>query len=218
MTTLTETGGARVGSANVTWPFAQLKVNSNRLELSASIIGDFIFGPSDVILIEPYQVLPLIGQGIRIRHKVGKYDEKIIFWTFQDPAELIIKIWETGFLTPGSIPAPVESIEPEVMEKQAQGGFPIKKSIAVGVVVVWNLLFLIDLIVFLSSGKAGRPLGYGALSALGMVIAISVALLWSSGVREMILKPGRDIEGMKRFLYFIIAIFLAMVLGIISIM
>lgn len=37
MTQLNLTGGARIGMANATWPFASLKVTRERLDLNASI-------------------------------------------------------------------------------------------------------------------------------------------------------------------------------------
>ena len=37
-------------------------VNKDRLELNASIIGNLVFQPSDIISIEPYSMIPIIGQ------------------------------------------------------------------------------------------------------------------------------------------------------------
>ena len=39
------------GMANATWPFATLTVNKNELQLKASIIGNLVFKPSDIIAI-----------------------------------------------------------------------------------------------------------------------------------------------------------------------
>lgn len=52
MNELKLTGGARIGMANATFPFATLKVNKDRLELNASIVGNIVFQPSDIISIE----------------------------------------------------------------------------------------------------------------------------------------------------------------------
>jgi len=68
------TGGARIGKANATIPFATLKVNRDRLELNASIIGNLTFHSSDIVSIEPYTSIPVIGQGLKINHKVSTYN------------------------------------------------------------------------------------------------------------------------------------------------
>lgn len=41
MDEIKETGGARIGMANATWPFATLTITRDTLELNASIIGNF---------------------------------------------------------------------------------------------------------------------------------------------------------------------------------
>jgi len=81
MVEIKKTGGARIGMANATWPFATLKANKDRLELNATIIGTLVFKPNDIISIEPYGLIPFIGRGIRINHRVDKYKSKVIFWT-----------------------------------------------------------------------------------------------------------------------------------------
>ena len=91
-----ETGGARIGLANATWPFATLIVNENSLTLNAIIVGNLTFKPTDIISIEPYTIFPLIWQGIRINHRVSSYKDKVVFWTLKNPKELIRKIEQTG--------------------------------------------------------------------------------------------------------------------------
>ena len=51
MVEVKKTGGARIGIANATWPFATLKANKDKLELNVIIIGELIFKPSDIISI-----------------------------------------------------------------------------------------------------------------------------------------------------------------------
>ena len=98
MNELKLTGGARIGMANATWPFATLKVSRNKLELNASIVGNLVFQPSNIKSIEPYTQIPLIGQGIKINHNVDSYKEKVIFWTFKKPETVINEIKQVGFL------------------------------------------------------------------------------------------------------------------------
>ena len=98
MTELNLTGGARIGMANATWPFASLKVTKERLDLNATIVGNLVFRPEDIVSIEPYYMIPILGQGIKINHRIPKYKEKVIFWTFKNPNEVIRQIKQTGFL------------------------------------------------------------------------------------------------------------------------
>ncbi|MBL7903443.1 MAG: hypothetical protein JNL22_00335 [Bacteroidales bacterium] len=91
-------GGLRAGMANATWPFATLKATKDKLVLKAFMIGKFSFSKEDIISIEPYYDIPIIGRGIKINHKVIQYKEKIIFWSFKNPNEIINDIMLLGFL------------------------------------------------------------------------------------------------------------------------
>lgn len=127
------TGGARIGTANATIPFATLKVNKNSLELNASFVGKLTFQPSEIISIEPYVMIPILGQGIKIKHNVSTYNEKVIFWTFKDPNSVIKEIQEMGFLNNEN--SSTQKNKRTKVEKQIKGGFPIKKSFVIGAIV-----------------------------------------------------------------------------------
>jgi len=73
-------GGAHIGWANATWPFAKLNVTSNRLELNTYLLGNFIFQPMDIISIVPYSGASPFKNGIKIIHSVENYNQKIVFW------------------------------------------------------------------------------------------------------------------------------------------
>ena len=193
-------GGARIGMANVTWPFATLKVNRDKLELNASIAGNLVFQPSNIYSIIPYTQIPLIGQGIKINHNVESYKEKVIFWTLENPEYIINQIKQTGFLS-NLQGLTTNSIE-EILKRQRSGGFPVKKSIAIGTVVIWNLLFLIDFIPFFQGKSEGLPIGNGVLLALGLLFLSSLLSLISSDFRKLILKDGRTLEDIKKFSIF----------------
>lgn len=92
------TGGARIGTVNATYPFAKLRVNENKLEINTSVIGKLVFTTKDVISIEPYQRFPIIGKGVKINHRVSNYNQKVIFWTWKNPKDVIQQIALTGFL------------------------------------------------------------------------------------------------------------------------
>ncbi len=69
MKTFTLTGGARIGRANATYPFANLYVDENILKINASLTGNLIFQPQDIISIKPYASVPVIGKGIKSMFK-----------------------------------------------------------------------------------------------------------------------------------------------------
>ena len=71
MNELKLTGGVRIGMTNITWPFATLTGTNARLDLNASIIGNYPFTADHTVSIEPYYSIPLIiGQGININPTV----------------------------------------------------------------------------------------------------------------------------------------------------
>lgn len=199
------TGGARIEMANATWPFASLKVNKERLDLNATIVGNLIFRPEDIISIEPYYMIPIIGQGIKINHRIPKYKEKVIFWTFKNPNEVIRQIKQTGFFD--NLPTSDTQIDADIIaERQKQGGFPIKIPFAIAVIVIWNALCLYDFLGFSNVNSERMPFGNGVKMALGFVLIISILTLVSSGFRKIVLKEGRELNDISRFLYFIIII------------
>lgn len=216
MNELLLTGGARIGMANVTFPFATLKVNKDRLELNASIVGNMTFQASDIISIEPYTMIPILGQGIKIKHKVANYKERVIFWTFKDPNSVVRQIQETGFLSNQNLTE--QKIDRKIVEKQAKGGFPIKKSFAIGAIVVWNLLFLTDIVLFILGKREGFLIGNGVLIAIGLLFLTALISLISSDFRRLILKEGRELNDIKKLAIFamIISGFMLLQLGIIT--
>ena len=196
------TGGARIGSSNATWPFATLKVSQGKLELNASIVGNLVFQPKDIISIEPYAKSTFLSKGLKINHLITNYDSEVIFWTFNDPLEVINQISETGFFD--NTNSTTDSIT--IQQQQGLGGFPIKKNVAIGIVVVWNLLFLIDFVGTGASGKKTIPIGTGMTIAVALLFLVSVLTLKSKDFSKLILKEGKEIGDIKRFLYFIILI------------
>lgn len=208
------TGGARIGMANASWPFATLKVSKDKLELNASIIGNLVFQPKDIISIEPYTMIPLLGQGVKINHRIANYNSKVIFWTFKDPSTVVNQIKQTGFLE--NINSIISDTDALIIKQQQAGGFPIKKSVAIGVIVLWNILLLSDFIKFSNSEKKGMPLGNGATIALATLFFISVLSLISKDFSKLILKEGKSIKDINKFLYLLIFISGFMLIGILT--
>ncbi|MBB6498359.1 hypothetical protein [Pedobacter cryoconitis] len=202
MTEVKETGGARIGMANATWPFATLTVNNEKLQLNATILGNLIFKPGDIISIVPYS--GLMSSGLKINHNVPGYNDNVVFWTFSSPNEIIKKIEATGFLT-NTIPLPAD-LEERITKTQSQGGFPLKTSAAIAIVVIWNILFLINFQNFFGESKVGPHLGLGPQLALGFMLLTCALLLTFEPARRLILKEGRTVDEIKKFIFFIMFI------------
>lgn len=198
----TLTGGARIGMANASYPFADLYVDKELLKINASIVGNLIFQQKDIISIEPYTLIPLIGQGIKINHRIENYNPKVIFWTFKDPNSVIVEMKKTGFLQ--NLNSEISSADLEIMKKQNEGGFPLKKSVVVFFIVAWNLLFLSDIIPFFLKGETeGSPIGIGMNLAVGLIFVSSILSIISEKFRKIILKENRNFDDIKKFAYFI---------------
>jgi hypothetical protein len=213
MDTIEITGGARIGSANATWPFAKLKVDKNVLELNASIIGNLVFRPRDIISITPYS--SVLSNGIKINHKVAEYKTDVIFWTTTDPTLIINQIKQTGFTQ--NISNDITVVDKEIADKQKSGSNPLKKSTVIVYAVLWNVLLIFDFIRFALSGMKGMPLSYGTVTVLLIFLLSSILLLTSEQFRRLLLKKGRTGSDVGRFLYLVIFVCLFM-LTIISLM
>jgi hypothetical protein len=189
------TGGAKVGFLNASWPFAQLLVTQNRLDLHASILGSFAFAPGDIKNIEA--VSGFSGSGIRIHHTVEKYKKRIEFQTRKNPQIIIDQIKKTGFFDNQA-----NTIQKEISDKQKQGGFPLKTSAVVVFLTVWNLLILNDFIRFFQASHKVIPLGNGAIIGTASIFLTAFSTNFFPDFRKLILKNGRNVEEIRTFLYF----------------
>ncbi len=82
-------------------------------------------------------------------------------------------------------------------------GFPLKISTIVVIVLIWNILFFIDLCLV---DKDKVVLGIYSLVAIGLILIISLLTLLSGSFQKLILKPNRKIKEIKRHVYLIIFI------------
>jgi hypothetical protein len=208
-----ETGGAKIGLAHATWPFAKLTVNKNQLRLSASIIGNLYFRPADIMSIEPSSLFS--GAGIKINHRVNGYSKKVIFLT-TGGRNLIKQIEETGFLTNTS-PIPAE-VEAEIAKYQLSGSFAMKWSAVIVFVVMWNLLFLGDQLGYFGHTNNHIPMGIGAQLALAFAFLFALAILISEPFSRIVLKDGRTAREIRSFLFFLMMItgFMFTIISLIS--
>lgn len=201
----TLTGGARIGMAKASYPFADLYVDKNSLKINASIAGNLVFQPKDIIELKLYTSVPVIGNGIKIIHRVEKYNKEVIFWTFKDPKFVLSEIEKTGFLE--NINSHISDLDLEIMKRQDQGGFPIKKSAATLFFIVWNVLLMSAFLPVLANQESeGFHFGIGINIALGLLFLTSVLTLISKSFTKLILKEGRELADIKKFVYLIILI------------
>jgi hypothetical protein len=176
-------GGARVGWVNASWPFAKLSVSASRLALAS--LGTYEFSPSQVVSIEPYGSIPLLASGIRINHNRADYPEKIVFWCVGSRDRVLNELLQSGF-SPSGHPA------------QRAAGFPVRWSVVIAVVVLWNVLFVLD-----SSGQAesrSRAPGAFSLLALLSLFGLATAVRVSPSVQRMVLREGHEVGEVRAFL------------------
>ena len=195
------TGGAKIGIAKASWPFATLRVTHDKLELNVAIIGKLVFLPEDVTAITPYRGYSFMGYGIKIHHNIAHYKDEVVFWSSKSPEEIIRQIKATGFTDNKAVPAALA----EVRTLQSQGGFPLKKPVAVALIVVWNVLFLSGFAVVALTRNVSF-MYTGAAAALGIVAVFAGLVLVVPAFALLVLKPGRTVADVKKFLLFILII------------
>ncbi len=184
--TFITTGGARVGWTNATWPLAQLLATPDKLTLSIRLLGTYSFTPDQVLSVERYVLIPVLGWGIQIHHNNADCPQHVIFWCLGSPDKVLQGISNSNFL-----PIASGSTLPR------RNGIAIRWSAIVIAVALWNALF------FLNSIHASRvpphP-GPFVLAPLLFAFALFVGTLTSPRLQGIILKPGRSIGEIRPFL------------------
>ncbi len=198
----TLTGGARIGMANASFPFASLYVDHTVLKINASIIGHLVFQPKDIISILPHTSIPIIGKGIEITHRVSNYSTEVIFWTLKNPNTVLNEIEKTGFLSNSLSETSTQDLE--ILKQQQEDRFPIKKSAVLFYIAAWNILFLTDIIPSFFYEKTESPFhGAGIPVALGLVFFSSLLVLFSKSFQKLKLKENCTLATFKKFVYFL---------------
>jgi len=195
---MSATGGARIGWVNASFPCATLTATPDKLELNASVIGKYIFSPSQVISIERYTTIPVLAWGIRIRHNVASYPSHIVFWCFGRPATLVSRIQDAGFLPSGSLD-----------DIPVNRGVPTRWQTLLAMAILWNLLLVTD--IYLSPGLPPKPGAFSFL-AVFLVFVGSIAIWRMNWLQRLVLKPGRGLSEIQAWLYL-----LPLVSGILSV-
>ncbi|WDF54718.1 hypothetical protein [Mucilaginibacter sp. KACC 22063] len=202
MTEFEVTGGGEIGNGRATYPFAKLTVTPYQLSLSISLVGTVVFRPSDVVSLTVENQFLGLRKGIRINHTVANYSNNIIFLS-TNAAYLIKQIESTGFLLQRD-PLPGH-LEEEIIRTQAAGSFPIKKSAAIAIIIIWNALCIPAIINDASKSPIIKA-PYAMLLPLGFMMSTCVSLLVIPTVRGWVIKPGHHINSIKTGVIFILII------------
>jgi hypothetical protein len=174
-------GGARIGWVNASWPFARLTVSSERLALAS--LGTYEFNPSQVVSIEPYGSIPLLASGIRINHNRADYPEKIIFWCMGNRDKVLTELGHYAF-------------SPNGRPTERASGFPIRWSVVVAVIALWNVLFMLD---WPAQRQSREPWSF-ALLALLALFGLATAIRASPRVQRIVLREGHQVGEITAFI------------------
>jgi hypothetical protein len=182
----TKTGGAQIGWVNASWPLARLSATSDRLAITARVLGNYHFTRQQVSAVERYELIPFLAWGVRIRHQVPDYPQRIIFSCLCQPEAVLKGIRDAGFAPTGSEPA-----------NGQRAGIPVRWSAIIGAIAVWNFLFILP---FLGQPHGVSPAGWRVLFPLYAALALVFATLKSGRLQRLVLKPSRSIGEIKPFL------------------
>ena len=186
------TGGARIGWTNASWPLAKLEAGPDKLAISVGILGTYSFAPDEVMAVERYVMIPVIGWGIRVRHCKRDCPERVIFWCLGSPDTVLQGIRASGFQPAASRPAAGYQTR----------GIPIRWSAIIITFAVWNAFFLLGM-----RGNRFPPLpGPFTVAPLLFLFVLSIGTLKFPLFQRLVLKPGRsvgEIRPLLRLLTFI---------------
>jgi len=175
-------GGSRIGWVNASWPLAKLAISPDCLSISG--LGSLEFTPSQVVSFERYGSIPLLASGIRIHHNRLDCPETVIFWCLGNREKVLSAITQSGFRAIG-----LASPRPK--------GFPIRWSVVLAFVAIWNALFLLDQP--FSANHTPTP-GPFSLIALLLAFGFSTALLKSARLQQIVMRSGHSVNEIKSFL------------------
>jgi hypothetical protein len=166
-------GGARIGLANATWPFATLKAKKNKVTLRVLIFGTYSFSPEQVVNLETFR------RGVLIQHNVAEYPKHIVFWSVKNPVAVIEDVLSLGFLCKG------------VVGKKRSG-------LSLKLFPLFTFFLLLNLIFFYFDSMglivhSRHPLGIIDFFFLGLVLLFCLCLKYSKAFAKIFLNRGRHI-------------------------
>jgi hypothetical protein len=193
-----QSGGAQIGWVNASWPLARISAQSDRLVITVRLLGTYTFSPEQISTVERYVLVPVLAWGVRVRHRVPEYPQRVIFWCLGSPETVLGGIRDSGF-----VPTASGSAVP------VRQGIPVRWSAIIASVLIWNALFMLPFAGYRHSNPAPDWL---VLLPLCAVFALSVGTLTSRTLQRLILKPGRNVGEIQPFLRL-----LAFICGLLSV-
>ncbi|MFC0517749.1 hypothetical protein ACFFGT_26285 [Mucilaginibacter angelicae] len=189
-------GGAYIGNAKTSKPLATLKVDASVLKINLGIFGQLFFNADDIVQIE--YASSIGGEGIRIIHNVPSYPKKVVFTASMPYHSIIENIKATGFFNK----TPNDQVQYyQVKKMQGQGKIPFKTAAIIAFLAGWNIPLLTGFI----KGGVYRAANYSLISFIFVFLMI-VLILFSQPFRALVLKEDREINDLKKSLYFLWAI------------
>jgi hypothetical protein len=190
-------GGSKIGWVSASWPFAKLTVAPRQLTLST--LETLVFSPEQVIALEPCGSIPVLASGVRIVHTRSDCPQTVIFWYLGRRATLLERIREAGFIPAGSIGSFARA-----------AGMPIRWSVIIIFLLLWNGLFLLDRSV--QERPAAMP-GPVALLALFGIFSLSWGTLVSRRLQALVLRDGHGVGEIRSFLVLLLLVAGALAIG-----
>jgi hypothetical protein len=204
------TGGAMTKSGWASWPMATLTISHDQLHLNS--LDDYRWSPKDILEISvDYPRTPRIGnkplygrlvldKGITIRFHTDTGPDEVAFWSRSSPFKVLDEIIQSGFL----------SENPSAMSPELRAQTELRKN-ETRSALRRSTCYSLALIVSDVSGFTRNTLGAlhrttGFEIAAALVLAVAVLSLFSNAFRTLVLKPGRDIEEIRRLLYALVLI------------
>ena len=93
------TGGSRIRSVNETIPFSKLIIEPQKLTLKTTFSGSLEISSQELLAVEEVFYVPILAQGIKIRHRNPNYKKTLIFWSLKDPQKIFKVLEEQGLVS-----------------------------------------------------------------------------------------------------------------------
>lgn len=187
-------GGVYVGNTKVSKPFAALKADASVLKINLGLAGQLFFNADDIVQIE--YASSIAGSGIRIIHNVSSYPKKVMFTANMPYNDIIENIKATGFFNK-TANDPVQYYQ--VKKMQEQGRIPFKTGAIIAFLAGWNIPFFVSF----ALRDVSRAFSYSRISILFLFLMAALTLFYVP-FQTLVLKEDREINDMKRSLYFIL--------------
>lgn len=178
-------GGARIGLFTLSWPFAKLIVDKNKIMLNASIAGNYIFFHQDVRIEK-------IDFGIMFHHNIPHYPSSIVFLT--NKAESILnQITELSFTVKENT---IKGNEIELLRiMQQRSPYPFNKKFLTLIIICLIILLIIQIMF-------DKKLGNKNL-CISFISMVSFVILFFNQASKYAFNPDRSVKDVSTVLYFI---------------